>query len=125
MGYWVYMLCMALVLPVIMLLFGKRFMHKPPKEINDVYGYRTPMSTKNKDTWEFAHRHNGKLWYVCGWWMLVASFVVMLTICGAENDVVGVASGILCGLQVLVMLGTIVSTECALRKHFHKDGTRK
>ena len=32
--------------------FWKIFMKKAPKEINSVFGYRTSMSMKNKDTWD-------------------------------------------------------------------------
>ena len=55
MGFWIFMLIMDLLLPFTMIGFGRYFMKKAPKEINSVFGYRTSMSMKNKDTWEFAH----------------------------------------------------------------------
>ena len=51
-----------LLIPLIMLLGGYLMYKKPPKEINNVVGYRTKMSKKNKDTWEFAHNYCGRLW---------------------------------------------------------------
>lgn len=39
---------------------------RPPKKINSFYGYRTAMSMKNRETWEFAHKHCGKLWSAWG-----------------------------------------------------------
>ncbi|MCY6372198.1 SdpI family protein [Clostridium ganghwense] len=39
-------------------------MKKPPKEINSTFGYRTTMSSKNKDTWNFAHRYAGIVWFI-------------------------------------------------------------
>ena len=56
MGFWIFMLVMDLLIPVTMVFIGKRFQKKPPKEINGIYGYRTAMSMKNKETWEYAHR---------------------------------------------------------------------
>ena len=61
MGFWIFMLIMDLLLPFTMIGFGRYFMKKAPKEINSVFGYRTSMSMKNKDTWEFAHKYCGDL----------------------------------------------------------------
>ena len=45
MGYWAYMLVNTLLIPVIMLIFGHRFLKKgAPKNINDFYGHRTEES---------------------------------------------------------------------------------
>ena len=57
MGFWIYMLCMGLLIPAIMLVMGRYFMKSAPKEINYIFGYRTNMSMKNRDTWEFAHKY--------------------------------------------------------------------
>ena len=65
-AFWVFMLIMDLLLPFTMIGFGKYFMTKGPKEINSAFGYRTSMSMKNHDTWEFAHKYCGKLWYIAG-----------------------------------------------------------
>ena len=66
MEFWIFMLIMDLLLPFTMIGFGRYFMKKAPNEINSVFGYRTSMSMKNKDTWEFDHKYCGKVWYVCG-----------------------------------------------------------
>ena len=60
MGFGIFMLLMDLLIPLTMVVFGKMFMTKSPKNINAVFGYRTTMSMKNKDTWEFAHKYCGK-----------------------------------------------------------------
>ena len=62
MGYWFFMLAMNLLFPAIMIISGGYFMKKAPKEINYIFGYRTNMSMKNKDTWEFATN----IWGNCG-----------------------------------------------------------
>ena len=33
-----------LLIPLVMLFFGRRFLTKPPKSINSLYGYRTALS---------------------------------------------------------------------------------
>lgn len=58
MGFWIFMELMLLLTPIIMVFFCRKFKNNPPNKINWIYGYRTKMSTKNKDTWIFAHKKN-------------------------------------------------------------------
>ena len=62
MGFWIFMFLSNELIPILMLLFGWIFKKHPPKNINSVYGYRTSMSTKNIETWNFAHAYCGRLW---------------------------------------------------------------
>ena len=66
MGFWIFVLIMVLLIPSVMIGFGRYFMKKAPNEINAMFGYRTSMSMKNKETWDFAHQYCGKIWYICG-----------------------------------------------------------
>ena len=125
MGFWIFMLIMDLLLPFTMIGFGRYFMKKAPKEINSVFGYRTSMSMKNKDTWEFAHKYCGKVWYVCGMVMLPITVIFMLLVIGKNEDCVGSIGGIICGVQLIPLIGSILPTEIALKKNFDKNGTRR
>ena len=49
------MLVMNLLIPATMAGFGRAFLKKAPGKINYAFGYRTSMSMKNKDTWDYAH----------------------------------------------------------------------
>ena len=123
-----FMLIMDLLLPFTMIGFGRYFMKKAPKEINSVFGYRTSMSMKNKDTWEFAHKYCGKVWYVCGMVMLPITVIFMLLVIGKNEDCVGSMGGIICGVQLIPLIGligSILPTEIALKKNFDKNGTRR
>ena len=91
----------------------------------DVFGYRTSMSMKNKDTWEFAHKYCGKVWYVCGMVMLPITVIFMLLVIGKNEDCVGSMGGIICGVQLIPLIGSILPTEIALKKNFDKNGTRR
>ena len=53
MGFWFFMLAMGLLFPAIMILFGAVFTKAAPKRINYIFGYRTELSMKNRDTWGF------------------------------------------------------------------------
>lgn len=125
MFFWIFMLVMELIIPATMLGFGKYFMKKAPREINYAFGYRTAMSMKNKDTWIFAHKYCGKLWYVCGLILLPVSILVMLPLAGKSEDVVGNVGGVLCVVQLVVLIGSIFPTEIALRKRFDKNGNKR
>lgn len=125
MGFWIFMLIMELLIPLTMVGFGKYFYKKAPKEINAVFGYRTTMSMKNKDTWEFAHKYFGKIWYKHGWILMVVTIIIKLLTIGQSEDVVGWAGAIWVHVQMVVLMIGIIPTERALKKTFNKDGSRK
>jgi len=125
MGFWIFMLIMDLLIPFTMVGFGKYFIKKAPKEINAVFGYRTPMSMKNKETWEFAHHYCGKVWLIMGYIILILSVISMLFVIGKDEKIVGTSGGILCGIQVVLLVISIFPTEIALRNNFDKNGNRK
>ena len=62
MQMWFFMLFIAIVLPFIMFMSSFYFIAGGPKNINNIFGYRTGLSMINKDTWIFAHEYCGKLW---------------------------------------------------------------
>lgn len=125
MGFWIYMFIMNLLIPFTMIGFGKYFLKKAPKEINPVFGYRTTMSMKNKDTWEFAHRYCGQIWYVCGLILLPLSIVPMLFVIGQSDDTIGTLGAVICLVQIIPLVGAVLPTEKALKKNFDKNGNRR
>lgn len=125
MGFWVYMTVMALLIPLTMLFFGRRFEKKPPKRINAVFGYRTARSMKNEDTWAFAHRHIGRLWRIWGWAALIVSLAVMLLILNRGQSCVGYTGLVLVLVQMIPLIGSIFSTERALKQTFDRFGQRQ
>ena len=66
MDIWYKYLATNVAIALIMLISGKIFSNRAPKNINTFIGYRTTMSMKNRDTWEFAHKISGKLLWKCG-----------------------------------------------------------
>lgn len=80
------------------------------------------MSMKNMDTWKFAHNYFGKLWWKTGRIMLPVSAAAMLLVLGKEEDMVGVAGGIIASVQCVILILSILPVEHALRKNFDKDG---
>ena len=125
MGFWIFMLLMDLLIPLTMVVFGKMFMTKFPKNINIAFGYRTTMSMKNKDTWEFAHKYLGKLWFKCGLVLLPLSIVPLIFTFNKGTDLIGTVGGIVCAVQLVPLIGSIIPTEAALKKTFDRNGSRR
>ncbi|MFQ8637094.1 MAG: SdpI family protein [Acutalibacteraceae bacterium] len=125
MGYWVFMLIMDLLIPLIMTVFGGVFMKRPPAKINPVFGYRTSMSMKNSDTWDFAHKYCGRIWFACGSILFVITLVCFLLIIGKSVEFIGNVGGMLCMVQLIPLVGAIFPTEIALRRNFDKNGNRR
>ena len=123
-GFWSFMLIMDLLIPFAMIGFGKRFLNKPPKKINELFGYRTAMSMKNNDTWIFAHKYCGKLWLKLGMGLLPVSLLSLLVF-GKSIGTIGIVGGIVCGVQTILMAGSIIPTENALKKTFDQNGKWK
>ena len=124
-GFWVFMLIMVLLIPIIMITFGKLFSKKAPKDINYIFGYLTKRSMMNMETWMFAHAYIGKLWSICGLLLFPLSAVVMTFVFGKGPDTVGIAGGILTIVQMIIVIGTILPTENALKKRFDEYGRRR
>lgn len=125
MGFWVFMFACNLLAPTLMLVFGYVMRYYPPKQINAIYGYRTPMSTKNINTWNYAHAVCGKLWWRIGWWMLILSVVCQLPFIHSDTDTVGKLAAVLETVQCLFLIAPIFAVERALKKKFDKDGNER
>ena len=125
MGFWIFMLAMNLLFPLIMIVIGRYFMKKSPKEINYIFGYRTNMSMKNKDTWDFAHNYFGKRWFRLGWLLIPISVIPMLFVIGKGEDIIGTVGMVVMVIDLILLIAPIFSTERALKKIFDKDGNKR
>lgn len=113
------------LIPVLMISFGKVFSKKAPDDINSFFGYRTKMSMKNIDTWEFAHKYFGTLWFRTG--LIILPFAVIPMLCVLKKDVgtIGVVGQVTALWETVAMIAPIVPAEKALRKKFDKNGNKK
>ena len=125
MGFWIFMLAMGLLFPAIMILFGSMFMKSAPKKINYIFGYRTDMSMKNRNTWEFAHKYIGRLWFRLGFLLIPITVIPLLFVIGNSENVVGTVGLIVSFIYTVVLIVPIFFTEKALNRAFNKDGNRK
>ena len=127
MNFWIFMLVMNLLTPLAMIIYGRVFEKKPPKIARSkfAFGYRTVMSMRNEETWEYAHRFFGKLWFRFGIAVGLISIIVLFFFIGKDKDTVGFAGMIICYVQLVAMLLPVIPTELALRRRFDKYGNRR
>ena len=125
-GMWVFMLVMNLLIPAVMIGFGRMMEKKPPREINSIYGYRTSRSMKNQDTWDFAHEYCGRLWVKAGW-ALVPLAVVGQALTLLCPDVQSMCNWSLVPTtaETVVLAATIIPVERALKRNFDENGRRR
>ena len=125
MALWIGIAFTVIIIPALMMIFGKYYIKQAPKNINHFVGYRTTRSMKNKETWKFAHNYMGKLWYKYGIVLFVISAALMLLTIGQDEDAVGGLAAIITTVQVFVMIVPGILTEKALKENFDEEGNRK
>ncbi|MBQ3211459.1 MAG: SdpI family protein [Oscillospiraceae bacterium] len=123
-GFLIFMILVDLIIPFTMIGFGRVFMKNPPEKINMTYGYRTAMSMKSVETWEFAHAYCGKLWIRLGL-ALLASVLPLFFCFGRDIDTIALVGLVICGVQLVVMMCSIIPIERALKRSFDEAGRRK
>ena len=128
MNFWIFMLVMNLLTPLVMIIYGYIYNKKPPQKPKSKFaysGYRTSMSMKNEETWEYANRFFGKLWFRFGIVLGLISIIAFFFFIGKDKDTVGFAGMIICYVQLVAMLLPVIPTEISLRRRFDKYGNRK
>lgn len=113
-----FLLLMNSMIPIVMIVFGFLWKKHPPKNRNWVYGYRTHMSMKSDQAWNFAHAHNAKTWRISGvTWLVISIFIMILF----KEDFEKVSEWI-SWIGLSIMLLSLIPTEVALRKKFDENG---
>ena len=125
MAFWLFLTAMDLLIPAIMVGFGTRFLKHPPKTINALYGYRTARSMKNQETWRFAHETCGRLWVRLGAVLLLLSLAAAAMTFGRGVETAGIVSAAVVVVQVVVVIGSIVPVERALKRNFDDQGRKR
>jgi len=119
----IFLFICCMLVPATMIGFGMLWKAHPPKNVNALYGYRTSMSMKNKDTWDFAHRYIGRIWYLSGIITAVLSVIILFIF---KNSIEFEAITIyLVFIQIALLCVGIIPTEISLNKNFDKNGQRK
>jgi uncharacterized membrane protein len=95
--------------------FSCIFKFFPPKNINSIYGYRTPRSMKNQDTWNVANKFSSNLMFGFSVLFIILMFFSYYLFFDKLLIIF-----LLIGLVTMIIL-----TEFRLTQLFDKDGKRK
>lgn len=98
MALWVFLLLCELLCPAALILFGRGLMTYSEKGAAE----------------DPLHVSCGKLWQRIGWVMLPATVFAHLLLLGRAAMVVGVWSGVIMGLQTLILLISVLPAKRAL-----------
>ncbi len=120
--FWFFMLVIDLLLPLTMVLLGRRFLQNPPDRANDSWGYRTVRSMKSNAAWQFAQEHWGSLAYRMGLILMPLSVIPLLFFIGADEKRIGMVGAVICLAQAVPFVASLIPTELALKKNFDKNG---
>ncbi len=124
MGFWLFMFICDLLVPVTFLICGRVMWRQTPEKINRQVGYHSKRAMKNPETWKFANEHCGRLWWRIGQVMLPLSILVQIPFVHSSVDRIGTMGGILCTVQSLFLIVSVIPTELALKRTFTEDGER-
>lgn len=125
MPFWWWMFICNIIVPIIMAVAGLWMWVRCPKEINSFFGYRTTRSMKSPDTWKFAHKCAGRLWFIIGLVTLAPTVLAQIPFYNSSDNVVGIVSVIIITVQCVILILPTIPTEIALKKNFNDDGTRR
>ncbi len=125
MRFWWFAFACDVLIPLLMIIFGRMMWKRCPSKINSWYGYRTARSMKNMDTWKFAHQHFGKQWWKIGWIILLPSVLILLPAYSATENTIAIVLLAVETVQMIFMVYPMVQTERALKENFNDDGSFK
>ena len=125
MGLWGIILLVVCVMSATMIGFGLLFNFSCPKKINFIFGYRSPMSMKNIDTWRFGNAYAGRCMWCTGIVLLIGSLATLFPVINSDETVVRTVGIIIIIAHAVMILGSMISTEIALRRRFDRQGNRK
>lgn len=110
------------VIPLAMVVCGMSYTKRGPKRISKVHGYRTKMSMKNRETWDFAHKYLGDLWFKLGAPLLAVTSVVSLLIFRESNPAILEWCTVVILIHAAIMVIPVYFTEKALKANFDENG---
>ena len=117
---WILLSAASLLLPLLMLIFGYRYSAKVPKSMKS--GYRTRRSMLSRETWVYAHRKLGKIWKPLGWITFLVSAAFPMFLLNMDEDEAGMALSVLCIVQTIPFVASIIPVERALKMNFDENG---
>ncbi len=120
---WGILYAINLLVPLVMIVLGILMQKVAPKKINWWCGYRTKRSMASQEAWDFAQSYSGKWMWIVGAALFVITAVVWLFFMHSDKNTLDIASLVIVGVQVVLLVLTIVPVEIALKRRFGGSNT--
>lgn len=111
---------LAMVMPVSMFLVGLVWRVHPPKQDGGGLAYRTALSTRSQETWDFAHRHCARLWLRMGLILAVVTGVLMVVL---KKHYMSLVLWVIGGQMVFFCISAFL-VDMLLKSLFDEKGNR-
>ena len=98
---------------ILFILVGMVIYIFPPKNVNFLYGYRTPRSMKSKEHWVFAQRYAAIKIMQCSIFLMGSSFLGLVLKIDNQTEIM---VGIVLTLAAIFLI--LYTTEKALKSNF-------
>lgn len=112
------------LVPVIMLIIGLRVKSNPPKEINNIKGYRTKLSMASQEAWDYANGRMGVLMVRSALYALivsVVSLIIMLIIkIDPLNNIFTIVVCAVMVIQLVIVMLPMKTIEKELKEEVYK-----
>ena len=123
--YWVLMLILSLIVPILMVVFGYIFGKEIPTMGESKLAYKSKRANLSKMTWSFAHKNMGNAWFITGAIFLPTSIAIMLLFRDSDIRPVLIAGISVTASETIVMLIEMGIIELLLKYRFDEQGNRK
>jgi len=117
MGTWIFVCIACLICPLMMLIYGIRFLKYQPKR-EGVCGVRIKAALENDETWDFAHQYCGKLWQTMGIFMASVVLLCMIVLTRFSNLVIAVSGVVILFVQLILFILSFCFVSKAIVKNF-------
>ena len=118
-----YLFFTTLIVPLTIAGIGLFWKKNPPRKINNFYGYRSKMSMKNQETWDFANTHCSIVMWKTGIIMTIFSLIYIFISLIINTDYL-IASIYVNMIQVIILVLCLFSTERVLKRNFDANGNK-
>ena len=118
MGLWWFMLVCDLLTPLLVLPAGLWLKKSPPKQPNELSGYRTRRSRQSPEAWQFAQQYCGKVFVRLSLALLPVTVLVHLFFLRSDTRTLSILCLVVVSVQALVLLSSVFFVERALKRNF-------
>ncbi len=118
------LLVIYLLIPMSIWIGGLYMWQKCPNNINKLIGFRTTLSMKNIEAWNYANEKAGKIWTVMGMVLTLITVLIYALFWNNSIELISFISIILSLAELAAIFISIFITEASLRKAFDKNGNK-